>query len=282
MKRLAIFALCLLSLRCSSSKPVERRDVVGSSLDARWARLFETDEKIRILQERGERRFQEAKRLTSRPHLEDARRDFEFLAREFGDTLAQQRLKEIERYEQNVVAYYQTAAQEALAQNNVADAAGYYKLLLRFDSSQTAAAQFLEQRQAEIEKEVQAIRDKGQDYLKKKQYVKAQKVYERLRLIAYSPDIDSALAQIQTLKAEQERKRKLAAKAAALSQKDEPITDAEREKIYAAAKRAFESKDYLKAYSLFSTLEKSYKDTALYLERAADKIEALKLNEDVN
>lgn len=281
MKRLVALFLCALAAQCSSTKPVASVKPAPKPLDWRWAELFSGDEKIQILRERGTQRFQDAKRLTSRPHLEDAKRDFEFLAREFQDTLAAQRLKEIEQYEQNVIAYYQSAAQEALARKSVADAAGYYKLLLRFDSSQTAAMEFLERHQAEIEKEVQSIRETGQDYLKRKQYVKAQKVYERLRLIAYSPDLDSVLTQIQTLKAEQDKRRKLAAKAAQ-TQKEETTSDAEREKIYAAAKRAFESKDYLKAYSLFSLLERSYKDTALYLERAADKIEALKLNEDVN
>ncbi|MFN3560415.1 MAG: hypothetical protein ACK4XY_08300 [Chloroherpetonaceae bacterium] len=282
MRTLLIALIALTAVGCASTKTttVEK---MSPELDLRWAKRFSTEEKIQLLHQRGQQQFQEAKQLTSREHLQKARDDFQFLEKEFGDTLATQRLKELEQYEQNVITYYITAAQEAAAKNQLADAAGYYKLLLRFDSSQTVAKEFLAQHQTEIEKQVQEIRATGETYLKKKQYVKAKKVFERLQLIAYSPDIDSTLAQINALKAQQDARRQQALKKS-LQKKDNPDAPAEidREKVYSDAKHAFERKDYLKAYSLFSILEPNYKDTALYLERTADKIEALGLNEEPN
>ncbi len=282
MRTLLIALITLTAVGCASTKPttVEK---MSPELDLRWAKRFSTEEKIQILHQRGLQQFQDAKQLTSREHLQKAKDDFQFLAKEFGDTLATQHLKELEQYEQNVITYYITAAQEAAAKNQLADAAGYYKLLLRFDSSQTVAKEFIEQNHAEIERQLQDIRATGDTYLKKKQYVKAKKVYERLKLIAYSPEIDSTLAQINALKAQQDARRQQALKKS-LQRKDNSDVPAEidREKVYSDAKVAFERKDYLKAYSLFSILEPSYKDTALYLERAADKIEALGLNEEPN
>lgn len=281
MKPILIAFVFLTLVGCSSTKPaiVEAK---RESLDERWAKRFSKEEKIQALHERAIRFFQEAKQLTSREHLEKSRADFLFLQREFDDTLAVQRLKELDEYEQNVVSYYVAAAQEAIAKKQLADAAGYYKLLLRFDSSQTAAAEFLAQNQAEIERQVQEIRKTGDAYLKKKQYLKAQKTLERLRLIAYSPDIDSALARVNALKLEQDKRRQQALKKARQKDDVDLPPEIEREKIYAEAKSAFEKKDYLRAYALFSSLEKDYKDTALYMERASDKIEALQLNEDAN
>ncbi len=278
MQQLLTAFIAVTLVGCASTKPTYTVSVV--SQDERWAKRFSKEEKIQLLHERALRLFQEAKQLTSREHLKGARDDYRFLQQEFSDTLATQRLKELEQYEQNVIAYYTNAAQEALAKKQLADAAGYYKLLLRFDSSQTVATEFLTQNQAEIEKELQEIRAKGDIYLKKKQYVKAQKVFERLRLIAYSPDIDSTLSLINTLKAQQDKRRQQTLKKA--MQNTDSSGEIDREKIYADAKFAFEKKDYLKAYSLFSLIEPSYKDTALYLERCADKIEALQLNEETN
>jgi hypothetical protein len=280
MKQLLISFIVLTAVGCTSTKPTTYKPSI--SLDEQWASRFSTEEKIQLLYERGLRFFQEAKQLTSREHLQKARDDFQFLKQTFGDTLATQRLKELDEYERNVITYYTTAAQEAIAKNQLADAAGYYKLLLRFDPSQTAAETFLEQNRAEIEKQVQEIRATGDAYLKKKQYVKAKKVYERLRLIAYSPDIDSTLSFIDTQKAQQDKRRQQAFKKAMQKDSADAPPELEREKIYTEAKQAFEKKDYLKAYSLFSLIEPSYKDTALYLERAADKIEALGLNEEIN
>jgi hypothetical protein len=280
MKQTIIFFMLLIAVGCASTKPTTYKPSI--SLDEQWASRFSTEEKIQLLYERGLRFFQEAKQLTSREHLQKARDDFQFLKQTFGDTLATQRLKELDEYERNVITYYTTAAQEAIAKNQLADAAGYYKLLLRFDPSQTAAETFLEQNRAEIEKQVQEIRATGDAYLKKKQYVKAKKVYERLRLIAYSPDIDSTLSFIDTQKAQQDKRRQQAFKKAMQKDSADAPPELEREKIYTEAKQAFEKKDYLKAYSLFSLIEPSYKDTALYLERAADKIEALGLNEEIN
>jgi len=280
MKQTIIFFMLLTAVGCASTKPTTYEPRV--SLDEQWAKRFSKEEKIQLLYERGLRFFQEAKQLTSREHLQKARDDFQFLKQTFGDTLATQRLKELDEYERNVITYYTTAAQEAIAKNQLADAAGYYKLLLRFDPSQTAAETFLEQNRAEIEKQVQEIRATGDAYLKKKQYVKAKKVYERLRLIAYSPDIDSTLSFIDTQKAQQDKRRQQAFKKAMQKDSADAPPELEREKIYTEAKQAFEKKDYLKAYSLFSLIEPSYKDTALYLERAADKIEALGLNEEIN
>lgn len=280
MKQTIIFFMLLTAVGCASTKPTTYEPRV--SLDEQWAKRFSKEEKIQLLYERGLRFFQEAKQLTSREHLQKARDDFQFLKQTFGDTLATQRLKELDEYERNVITYYTTAAQEAIAKNQLADAAGYYKLLLRFDPSQTAAETFLEQNRAEIEKQVQEIRATGDAYLKKKQYVKAKKVYERLRLIAYSPDIDSTLSFIDTQKAQQDKRRQQAFKKAMQKDSADAPPELEREKIYTEAKQAFEKKDYLKAYSLFSLIEPSYKDTALYLERTADKIEALRLNEEIN
>jgi len=280
MKQTIIFFMLLTAVGCASTKPTTYEPRV--SLDEQWAKRFSKEEKIQLLHERGLRFFQEAKQLTSREHLQKARDDFQFLKQTFGDTLATQRLKELDEYERNVITYYTTAAQEAIAKNQLADAAGYYKLLLRFDPSQTAAETFLEQNRAEIEKQVQEIRATGDAYLKKKQYVKAKKVYERLRLIAYSPDIDSTLSFIDTQKAQQDKRRQQAFKKAMQKDSADAPPELEREKIYTEAKQAFEKKDYLKAYSLFSLIEPSYKDTALYLERTADKIEALRLNEEIN
>ncbi len=275
-----LIALAILTLvGCASTKPVS--NIQTASQDERWARRFSREEKIQLLHERAMGLFQEAKQLTSREHLEKAREDYRFLQQEFRDTLATQRLKELEQYEQNVIAYYTNSAQEAIAKKQLADAAGYYKLLLRFDSSQTVATEFLTQHQAEIEKELQDIRAKGEMYLKKKQYVKAQKVYERLWLIAYTPDIDSTLSYINAMQAQQAKRRQQALKKALQSNTDSPA-EIDREKIYAEARLAFERKDYLKAYSLFSIIEPSYRDTSLYLERCADKIEALQLSEETN
>jgi hypothetical protein len=282
MKQVFAVSILLILIGCSSTKPTTSLPP-PPSLDVRWASRFSTEEKIQLLHERGLRRFQDAKQLTSREHLQKARDDFQFLQQEFGDTLAARRLKELEEYEQNVIAYYTTAAQEAIAKNQLADAAGYYKLLLRFDSSQTAASEFIEKNKAEIEKQLQEIRATGDTYLKKKQYVKAKKVYERLWLIAYSPDIDSTLKSINTLKAQQDKRRQQALKAATQRDNSEMLSNEDEiERIYIEAKRAFERKDYLKAYSLFSSIQRSYKDTSLYIERAADKIEALNLNEETN
>ncbi len=280
MKQLLAACIVLTAAGCSSTKSVTYNPTV--SPDEQWARRFSKEEKIQLLHERGLRFFQEAKQLTSREHLEKARDDFQFLKQTFGDTLATQRLQELEQYEQNVIAYYTTAAQEAIAKNQLADAAGYYKLLLRFDPSQTAAEAFLNQNRAEIEKQVQEIRATGDAYLKKKQYVKAKKVFERLRLIAYSPDIDSTLSFINTQKAQQDKRRQQAFKKAMQKDSADATSELDREKVYTDAKQAFDKKDYLKAYSLFSVIEPSYKDTSLYLERTADKIEALKLNEETN
>ncbi len=284
MKQMLISFIVLTAVGCSSTKPtMTANDASRISQDERWASRFSTEEKIQLLHERGLRFFQEAKQLTSREHLEKARKDFQFLQQVFNDTLASQHLKELDEYERNVITYYTTAAQEAIAKNQLADAAGYYKLLLRFDSSQTIATTFLEQNQTQIEKQVQEIRSTGDAYLKKKQYVKAKKVFERLRLIAYSPDIDSTLKSINTLKAQQDKRREQALKAS--TQRDNSgilANEDEIEKVYTEAKRAFERKDYLKAYSLFSSIQRSYKDTSLYIERAADKIEALNLNEETN
>jgi hypothetical protein len=284
MKQVFAVSILLILIGCSSTKPTTSLPPPPPpSLDVRWASRFSTEEKIQLLHERGLRRFQDAKQLTSREHLQKARDDFQFLKQTFGDTLATQRLKELEEYEQNVIAYYTTAAQEAIAKNQLADAAGYYKLLLRFDSSQTAASEFIEKNKAEIEKQLQEIRATGDTYLKKKQYVKAKKVYERLWLIAYSPDIDSTLKSINTLKAQQDKRRQQALKAATQRDNSEMLSNEDEiERIYIEAKRAFERKDYLKAYSLFSSIQRSYKDTSLYIERAADKIEALNLNEETN
>jgi len=283
MKQVFAVSILLILIGCSSTKPTTSLPPPPPSLDVRWASRFSTEEKIQLLHERGLRRFQDAKQLTSREHLQKARDDFQFLQQEFGDTLAARRLKELEEYEQNVIAYYTTAAQEAIAKNQLADAAGYYKLLLRFDSSQTAASEFIEKNKAEIEKQLQEIRATGETYLKKKQYVKAKKVYERLWLIAYSPDIDSTLKSINTLKAQQDKRRQQALKAATQRDNSEMLSNEDEiERIYIEAKRAFERKDYLKAYSLFSSIQRSYKDTSLYIERAADKIEALNLNEETN
>jgi len=283
MKQVFAVSILLILIGCSSTKPTTSLPPPPPSLDVRWASRFSTEEKIQLLHERGLRRFQDAKQLTSREHLQKARDDFQFLQQEFGDTLAARRLKELEEYEQNVIAYYTTAAQEAIAKNQLADAAGYYKLLLRFDSSQTAASEFIEKNKAEIEKQLQEIRATGDTYLKKKQYVKAKKVYERLWLIAYSPDIDSTLKSINTLKAQQDKRRQQALKATTQRDNSEMLSNEDEiERIYIEAKRAFERKDYLKAYSLFSSIQRSYKDTSLYIERAADKIEALNLNEETN
>lgn len=282
MRTLLIALITLTAVGCASTKPttVEK---TSPELELRWAKRFSTEEKIQLLHQRALQQFQEAKQLTSREHLQKAKDDFQFLEKEFGDTLATQRLKELDEYERNVITYYITAAQESAAKNQLADAAGYYKLLLRFDSTQTVAKEFLAQHQTEIEKQVQEIRATGDIYLKKKQYVKAKKVFERLRLIAYSPDIDSTLAQINALKAQQDARQQQALKKS-LQKKDNPDAPPEidREKVYNDAKIAFEKKDYLKAYSLFSILEPNYKDTSLYLERAADKIEALQLSEEAN
>jgi hypothetical protein len=280
MKQTIIFFMLLTAVGCASTKPTTYEPRV--SLDEQWAKRFSKEEKIQLLHERGLRFFQEAKQLTSREHLQKAREDFQFLQRECADSLATQRLKELDQYEQNVITYYITAAQEAVAKNKLADAAGYYKLLLRFDSSQTIATQFLEKNKNEIEKHVQEIRITGDTYLKKKQYVKAKKIYERLWLIAYSPDIDSTLAFINAQKALQDKQRHQALKKTLQKDNADAPPELEREKIYTEAKQAFERKDYLKAYSLFSLIESSYKDTSLYLERAADKIEALKLSEETN
>ncbi len=280
MKHFLTSLIVLTAVGCSSTKSVTYNPTV--SPDEQWARRFSKEEKIQLLHERGLRFFQEAKQLTSREHLEKARDDFQFLKQAFGDTLAIQRLEELDQYEQNVIAYYKSAAQEAIAKNQLADAAGYYKLLLRFDSTQTDAATFLSQNESEVNRQVQEIRATGDAYLKRKQYVKAKKIFERLRLIAYSPDIDSTLAFINTQKAQQDKQRQQALKKAMQKDNADVPPELEREKIYAEAKHAFERKDYLKAYSLFSLLEPSYKDTSLYLERAADKIEALKLNEETN
>ncbi len=278
MKQICVALIVLMLMGCSSSKPITYEPQI--SLDEQWAKRFSNEEKIQLLHERGLRFFQEAKQLTSREHLEKARDDFQFLKEAFGDTLAMQRLQELDQYEQNVIAYYKSAAQEAIAKNQLADAAGYYKLLLRFDASQTVATEFLEKNKDDIEKQLQDIRAIGDAYLKKKQYVKAKKVFERLRLIAYSPDIDSTLSFINMQK-DQQNKRRQQALRKAMQSADSPY-ELDREKIYTEAKQAFEKKDYLKAYSLFSLIEPSYKDTGLYLERAADKIEALRLNEEIN
>ncbi|MFQ3598662.1 MAG: hypothetical protein SNJ55_10590 [Chloroherpetonaceae bacterium] len=280
MKPILIFIVFLTLVGCSSTKPIA--EVPLASQDERWAKRFSKEEKIQLLHERALRLFQDAKRLTSREHLEGAREDYRFLQQEFRDTLAAQRLKELDQYEQNVIAYYTAAAQESIAKKQLADAAGYYKLLLRFDSSQSVATTFLAQNQTEIEKEVQEIRATGDAYLKKKQYVKAKKVFERLQLIAYSPDIDSTLLLINTLKVQQDKRRQQALKKAMQKDNADAPTELDREKVYSEAKLAFEKKDYLKAHSLFSIIEPSYKDTSLYLERSADKIEALQLSEETN
>lgn len=272
--RYCFLIVASLGLFISSCKTAEQR----------WAEQFSPEQKIQTLYERGLAQFSEAKQTYNKSLLEKAKVDFAFLQQEYKHAESAERLKEIALYEQDVISYYSKSAQEAMNKKKIADAAGYYKRLLAFDSSNVDAKKYLADNDAEIKRQIQSSVAEGNGYLKKKQYVKARRVFERLKLVAPSSEIDSTLSQIAVLKAEQDKRRRIAAAKAASQQKSEEpvVTEAEREKIYASAKIAFESKDYLKAYELFSTLERNYKDTSLYLDRAADKIEALGLSEETN
>lgn len=291
IKNLGIILLLIFSLSCSSLTPV------ASERNQKWSNFFNEDEQKRLLFLDALKDLKTGKSRPSADHLESAQTKFQFLFDEFLDLGAKQRLVEIEKFRGDYKTYYEDLAKNAMQKKLIFTTAGYYKSIQRLFPDHAGAAEFFTTYEQEVPKRLERNLAAGNTYLKQKKLNSAKRSFNRI--LAYDPSHAGAkqglnkIKQIknanrlaaQRNKAKAQKKIPDAIKDSQPIKKEEPViiaqTTKEQESLYLKGIKAYEAKDYLKAYELFEAIEDTtYKDTELYFNRSQDKIDALGLSDD--
>lgn len=275
---------------CSSGGPFASRSHT-------FGEHFSKDEQRDMLISRVNANFETAKRNRDREALLKARDSFEFLVSEYGHDASQKKVAEVDSFFVQYRRYYDELIESALKKNLLFTAGGYYQRILELFPEDTTAQFYIQRNKDELNKRLTRNMSAGFTYIKQNKFNAAKRCFNRI--LRYDPDNLEAVKGLKDVKRKRTRLAILARQKAAASRKQkaeaarlakladkvdatEPeLTDTEKAKLYQQAIKAYESKDYLKAYDFFEAInDTTFKDTQLYINRSEDKIDALGLSED--
>ncbi len=276
--------ILLYSMSCSVFSPI------ASDRNQKWSNFFNEDEQKRVLFLRALDELKTGKSRPSVDHLNSAEEKFQFLFDEYFDLGAKEKLVEIATFRDDYKTYYDGLIEDATKKNLIFTAAGYHKQIQRLFPADTAAASFFTKYESEIPQRLKRNLAAGDTYLAKNQLNSAKRCFNRVLLFdPKNSDAIRGLSKVNNMK-----KSKRVANSSKKSTKKKTTTEhdtvvevipkqtaAEIESLYLNGVKAYEQKDYLKAYELFEAIEDTtYKDTELYFNRSQDKIDALGLSDD--
>lgn len=267
---------------------------VATKRNQAWSNYFTIDEQKMMLYDQAEKLFEKGKREQSIQDLVKAREGFRFLAIDYVYDRADKKVKEINKYLLTQKAYYYDLFEQAEQKNLLFTAAGYCKQILRLFPDDKKAAAFLDDNKEAIESRFTKNIEAGYDYLNKNKLNAATRCFNRIlvydpshkKSIAALKDIQTKKRAIRIASLNKAKRDKLAAlskaKADAKAEQEElELSKKEQENIYILGIKAYEKKDYLKAFQFFEDLkEYTYKDSLLYYKRTEDKINVLGLSEN--
>lgn len=289
-KAILFFSIFLFLNSCASFKPI------ASERNQKWSNYFEEDEQKRLLFLDALQDFKTGKSRPSADHLALAEEKFQFLFDFYLDLGAKQKIVEIVDFREEYKSYYEDLAANAMKKKLIFTTAGYYKSIQRLYPQHQGAAEFFKSYENEIPKRLARNLSAGNEYIKQNKLNSAKRSFNRV--LAYEATNSAAKAGLAKIKRIRKMQRIAASKSKktqkkvsrALSepqvaQKEEdiviPQSATERSTLYTKGIKAYEAKDYLKAYELFEAIEDTtYKDTELYFNRSQDKIDALGLSDD--
>lgn len=232
------------------------------SADEKWGKTYSQEEKINLSYKRGLNNWANGKKFSDPDLIQKAKNDFTLLADNFKHKESQDRLVEIEKYYQDYLNDQLDDIAVAKKKNQIFTMAGSYSKILKFFPDNSEAKQFLEENKEEIGKRQKSQLDLANTALKNKDMTKAQRLYRSILLV----DKDNEAAKKGLKDALKVDKATIAK------------NDSDKDDLYKKGIEAFESKDFIKAYKFFNSVNDSaYKDTSLYIDRTQSKIDALDL-----
>lgn len=233
------------------------------SADEKWAKTYSQDEKISLSYKRGLNNWTNGKKYTDPELISKAKEDFQFLAENYKHKDSQDRLDEIDKYYKDYLKDNLDDIEIAKKKNQILTIATSYTKILKLFPENEEAKKYLSDNKDEISKRVKSTLDYAAAALKNKENSKAQRLYRSV--LAYDSNNETAKKGLK----DSSKSEKVAAK----------TTDTDKEDLYKKGVEAFESKDFLKAYKFFNSVnDSSYKDTSLYIDRTQSKIDALDLS----
>lgn len=268
--------VAMLFVGCASTAPTPTAD---DKLNNRLTR----DEKINFLYTRAVANFEQGKQTLNPKLLESAKYELIFLVHEFKHEPSKAKLDEINAFYAETIASYKELVKAAKPKQDTLLLASYYKRALSLAPDFLEAKEFLKLNEQTIQRLLQENLGKGQAALKAREYARAQRFFTRVLNYDYESreaheGLAEATKQRQLMTSIQKQEKPQVPSALASGQTIEP---AEKEQLYQAAKAAFAAKDYLRARELFFAIsDRKYKDTADYLQRTIEKIQALNLEDD--
>lgn len=271
-----IIIVAMLFVGCASTAPTPTAD---DKLNNRLTR----DEKISLLYTRAIANFEQGKQTLNPKLLESAKYELIFLVHEFKHEPSKAKLDEINAFYAETIASYKELIKTTKPKQDTLLLASYYKRALSLAPDFLEAKEFLKLNEQTIQRLLQENLGKGQAALKAREYARAQRFFTRVLNYDYESreaheGLAEATKQRQLMTSIQKQEKPQVPSALASGQTIEP---AEKEQLYQAAKAAFAAKDYLRARELFFAIsDRKYKDTADYLQRTIEKIQALNLEDD--
>lgn len=248
-----------------------------ATVDQKWADLYSREEKIKITTEKAEKAFKEGKEKGSFAMLTYSRSQFLFLDQQFQHLPAKQRVNDVDEFLSDFHTYYSDLFNEAMKKDNVMLAAVSSTKILQLFPETDWAKKYLEVNILKIEESKKKVLDQAKKQLQKGEISKAEQSFTQILTI--EPESKDALSGIDQISQIKKKNKTTATSSPAAGKKDDNKSPTNMAEVYAKAVKAYEQKDYVSAYKLFLSLDDpNYKDTNIYLQRTADKIEALGLD----
>jgi hypothetical protein len=262
-------SLALIAIGCGSAQPTAEE-----KLNNRFTR----DEKIMYIYNRAVANFEQGKQTLNPKLLESAKYELMFLAGEFKHDSSIAKLKEIDAFYAETITNYKELIKNAQSKQDTLLLASYYKRAVTLAPDFSEAREFLKANESTIKRLLQESLEKASTALKAKDYARAQRYYTRVLAYDYdNPEAQNGLTEAAKMR----RQLSLRSESPKTWEPEKAkLSEEEKERLYQAAKAAFEAKDYLKARELWLAIgDRRYKDVSDYLQRTVEKIEALRLED---
>jgi tetratricopeptide (TPR) repeat protein len=225
----------------------------------------------------------EGTRFTSYEKLSYAEDEFKRLVDTYSHEKSKLKINELKEFKSNYYNYYKGLISRIEKKGYIFTIAGYYKKILNLFPESQEAQDYLNQHNTAIKQRLNRNIELGFAFIKKDEYTNAKRCFNRV--LVFNSNSDDAKRGLNEI----ERRRKLQRYKKAKPKTNKNITietvskqlletipkmtDNEKSNLYNLGIKAFESREYLKAYEFFESIDDpSYRETTLYLSRTEDKL----------
>ena len=248
-----------------------------------WDASFYDQELINNAFAIADKNFTEGKRFTDSEKLAYADDEFKRLVDTYSHEKSKQKLKELKEFKSNYYNYYKGMIKRIEKKGYIFTTAGYYKKILNLFPQSQEAKEYLNQHSNSIKQRLNRNIELGFNFIKKRKFTSAKRCFNRV--LVFSPKSTEAKRGLNEIERRRKLKRYKRAKpktnknitietvSKQLLETIPKMTEDEKNNLYNLGIKAFESRDYLKAYEFFESIDDpSYRETTLYLSRTDDKL----------